>query len=175
MGDHAEQQYNSAGMPVGTRLVYIYRLSAPPLPPAFPLASPGGNTGAGPSIASAAYAVGAAVLLGAYNLEMFGWQAGAKEIERNKPSGADLDFALLRQPIKGSTVIQLATNSTPLLLSGIEIFEVSPGYKADGVTALPLQRFVLSAASKDETEGTANKVSASLRFDRNNSDQYWQS
>jgi len=173
MSANTEQMYNSAGMPIGTRKVYIYRLTAPPLPPAFPLASPGGNTGSGASAASAAYATGSATLLGIYNLEMLGWQAGAKEVERNLPSGADLDFALLRQKITGSATVQLATGQSPLLLSGCEIFEISPGYQADGVTALPLQRFVIAGSSKSENEGAANNQSVTLRFDRNNSDTYW--
>ena len=37
------------------------------------------------------------------------------------------------------------------------------------------QRFVIVDASKDENEGAANKMSLSLRFDRNNSDAFWQS
>ena len=173
--DNPEVMYNAAGMPVGTRQVYLYKLTAPPTPPAFPLASPGGNTGAGPSAASSAYCTGSATLVGLFNLEMFGWKSAAKEIERNKPSGADLDFALLRQKITGSGTLQLATGTTALPREGIYIFEVSPGYESDNATALPLQRFVLVSSDKDENEGAAQKVSVSLRFDRNNSDQYWQS
>jgi hypothetical protein len=153
-----EIMYNSAGMPVGTRTVQIYRWTGGSGAPAYPLAA-GGNV----------------ILLGTYNLEMFGWKDGAKEIERMKPSGADLDFALLRQKITGSATAQLATGVTPLLRGGIDCFEVSPGYESDGATPLPAQRFVIIDASKDENEGAAQKQSLTLRFDRNNSDPYWQS
>lgn len=157
MGDNAEIMYNSAGMPLGTRTVTVYRWTGGNGAPPYPLAA-GANC----------------ALLGIYNLEMFGWRAATKEVARNKPSGADLDFALLRQPITGNTTAQLATNTTPLLREGIDMFEVSPGYKADGQTILPAQRFVFTNADKDETEGTANKQSIGVRFDRNNSDAYWQ-
>lgn len=150
--------YNSAGMPVGTRTVNVYRWSGGNGAPAYPLAA-GANL----------------VLLGTYNLEMFGWKSGTKEVERNKPSGADLDFALLRTKLTGSATAQLATGTTPLLQAGTDCFEVSPGYETDGVTALPAQRFVITEASKDENEGAANKQSLTLRFDRNNSNVYWQS
>jgi hypothetical protein len=173
--DNPQLLYNSAGMPVGTRTVYIYRLTAPPTPPSFPLAQPGGNTGAGASAASNAYCLGTAQLLGAYNLEMFGWKDGDKEIDRNTPIGADLDFSVVRGKITGSATVQLALGTTPLLRGGLDIFEVSPGYEKDGATALPLQRFVIMGPGKDENEGAANKMTVSLRFDRQNSDVFWQS
>ena len=150
--------YNSASMPVGTRTVTVYRWSGGSGAPTYPLAA-GANC----------------VLLGTYNLEMFGWKAGSKEVARNKPSGADLDFALIRTPITGSATAQLATGISPLLQGGTDCFEVSPGYEADGATALPAQRFVITDASKDESEGAAQKQSLTLRFDRNNSNIYWQS
>jgi hypothetical protein len=173
--DNPQVMINSAGMPLGTRTVYIYRLTAPPTPPAFPLAEPGGNTGAGASASSNTYCTGTAVLLGAYNLEMFGWRDGGKEIDRMTPLGADQDFAVLRGKITGSATVQLALGTTPTLRAGIDIFELSPGYEKDGATALPLQRFVITNANKDENEGAANKMTVSLRFDRQNSDQFWQS
>lgn len=159
MGDNAQQLYNAAGMPVGTRSVNVYRNNAPPNAPAF------GNGGA----------IAGCTLLGAYNLEMFGWKAAGKEIDRNLPSGADLDFAILRQKITGSATAQLANGATPLLREGLDMFEISPGYKGDGATPLPMCRFVITDASKDENEGTPNKQSLTLRLDRTNSDPYWQS
>ncbi len=156
--DNPEIMYNSAGMPIGTRTVPVYRINTPPTAPAFGNGTPAGCT-----------------LLGAYNLEMFGWASAGKEIERNLPSGADLDFAIVRQKITGSATAQLATDTSPLLREGIDIFEISPGYEGDGTTPLPKCRFVITSASKDETEGAANKQSLGLRFDRNNSDPYWQS
>ena len=158
MAQNPEVMYNSSGLPIGTRTVTIYRWSGGNSAPAYPLAA-GANC----------------VALGAYNLEMFGWKSGTKEIERNKPSGADLDFALLRQKITGSATAQLATLQSPLLNGGTDMFECSPGYEADAVTPLPNQRFVITEASKDENEGAAQKQSLTLRFDRNNSDAYWQS
>lgn len=155
--NNAEIQYNSAGMPVGTRQVKVYRWSGGSGAPPYPVAA-GANT----------------ALLGFYNLEMFGWKSAGKEIARNLPSGADLDFAIVRQAITGSATAQLATGTTPLLNGGTDLFEVSPGYEADGVTALPIQRFVIVDSSKDEAEGAAQKQSLTLRFDRNNSDLYWQ-
>lgn len=175
MADNNQTSYNSAGMPIGTRTVFVYRLTAPPTPPAFPLASPGGNTGAGASAASNTYCTGTTQLLGQYNLESFNWSDGGKEIDRNTPIGADLDFAVIRGKITGTCTAQLALSTTPLLRGGIDIFEVSPGYEKDGATALPLQRFVIVDAKKDENEGTPQKMTLTLRFDRNNSDQFWQS
>lgn len=158
MAQNAEIMYNSAGMPVGTRTVTIYRWTGGNSFPAYP-ATVGANV----------------VSLGSYNLEMFGWRAGTREIARNKPSGADLDFALVRQPITGSATAQLATGLTPLLKGGTDFFEVSPGYESDGATIMPAQRFVITDSGKDENEGTAQKQTLTLRFDRNNSDAYWQS
>jgi len=63
---------------------------------------------------------------------------------------------------------------TPLLREGIDMFEISPGYEKDGITALPLQRFVIVDSSKDENEGTAQKQGLTVRFDRQNSDPFWQ-
>lgn len=161
--NNPEIMYNSAGMPVGTRTVTVYRITNPPGPSGVAPAFGAGNAPAGTTT------------LGVYNLEMFGWKAAGKEIDRNKPSGADLDFAIVRQKITGSATAQLATGTTPLLREGIDLFEISPGYEGDGVTALPLQRFVIVDSSKDENEGAAQKQSIGLRFDRNNSDPYWQS
>jgi hypothetical protein len=163
--DNPEIMYNSAGMPVGTRSVSIYRQNTPGLVNGQPGAPAFGNGGT----------IAGCTLLGIYNLEMFSWKSAGKEIERNKPSGADLDFAIVRQKITGSATAQLATGKTPLLREGLDMFEISPGYEADGVTPLPLQRFVVISADKDETEGAANKQSIGLRFDRNNSDAFWQS
>lgn len=157
MADNPQTMYTSAGMPLGTRTITVYRNTSPPTAPTFPL-----------SVAANVQS------LGAYNLEMFGWKSGAKEVDRNTPIGADLDFALIRQKITASATAQLATGFTPLLREGIDMFETSPGYEKDGVTPLPLQRFVIVDASKDENEGAAQKQGLTVRFDRQNSDPFWQ-
>jgi hypothetical protein len=162
--------YNSAGMPIGTRKVYIYRQSTPGLNPATGQpGAPAFTAGA----AAAGNAVAGCVLLGLYICEMFNWKAGGKVIRRMDNIGADLDLGILREAVDGSATIQLATGLTPLCLPG-DWFEVSPGIEQDGATILPYQRFVI-LPTKDENEGTPQKMTATLVFDRNNSDPYWSS
>ena len=168
---NGQQLYNSAGMPIGTRKVYVYRQTNPGLNPATGLAgAPAFTNGA----AAAGNAVAGNVLLGLYLCENFNWKAAGKVIRRMDNVGADLDLAILRQPITGSSTTQLATGFTPLLFVG-DWFELSPGYEQDGATPLPYQRFVVADATKDESEGQAQKMNLSLEFDRNNSDPFWQS
>jgi hypothetical protein len=166
MGLNASLMWNSAGMPVGTRKVFWYRNNPANVPnaPAYP-----GN----------AFVPGSALtnfaLLGLYNLEMFSWRTATSEIQRRDPVGGDLDFALLRQPITGSATVQLSTSATPNIMAGTDAFYVSPGFEGDGLTPLPLMLFVCTDAGNDENEGQARKQSVTLRFDRFNSDPFWQS
>ena len=159
MSYNPEIMYNSAGMPVGSRSVSIYRITS---------AGSNATVTAGGTISAA----GGTTLMGTYILENFSWKAGNK-IDRNTAVGADLDFAILRQKITGTCTCQLSTSSTPIVGAGQDIFAISPGMEADGVTALPYQLFVIVDAAKDESEGNPQKQTLTLRFDRGNSDSYW--
>jgi hypothetical protein len=171
MGANVQTLYNSSGMPIGTRKIYLYRQNNPGINPATALAgAPAFTAGA----ATAGNAVNGCTLLGLYLLEVFNDQATGKALERMDNIGADLDFSLLRERDKGNATIQLATGLTALPLVG-DFFEISIGYEQDNATPLPYMRFVISNRTKDENDGTPQKVTASLMLDRNNSDPFWSS
>ncbi len=170
MAYNTQVAWNSAGMPIGTRKIYLYVQNSPGINPATGLAgAPAFTNGQ----AAAGQAVAGCTLIGQVIMEAFNWKSGTKMIERMDNIGADLDFALLRQRVTASGTLQLSNQTSALLLAGVCFCEVSPGFEQDNLTPLPYVRLVFSEITKDESEGNAQKLSVSIVMDRNNSDAYW--
>lgn len=92
----------------------------------------------------------------------------ATVVQRMDQVGADSDFALLRTAPSMSATVQCADIDAPVILPG-DCFEVVLGKDADGSTALPYARFVVTEAGLAESQGNSRKQSISLRLDRQNS------
>jgi hypothetical protein len=145
--------YSSAGAPVGVSFAAsIYR---------------GTNSGGVITIPATPLS-GSTGKLGTYVVEMFTPNFKGTVVERRDATGADADFALLRQAATGSVTVQSASATTPIVLPG-DCFEVVIGKDVDGSTDLPYARFVFTDASPGMQQGEIRKQTGSLRLDRQNS------